>query len=146
MKLVIYLNVEGDGFNVLESGTFQSLTTEDAEKIHPVIAQVFSAKGKEEVAKSLHTLKEIVQQDLTTRTSYFFKDGKEVNNFDDYIIKSDNSQNDIKLSILHKHAPYLGHNQIKGSAHRESIEKMIEFVEDSNRVSFEFTSSSCNIL
>lgn len=74
-------------------------------------------------------LKQIAEVDKTTITSYFFQNGKQINNYDAYVINDAESQTSIKFSLWHENGPYRGHDDFKGFAHEDTIEKMIDFVE-----------------
>ena len=152
MKLTIYLNPEGNAFKIIRSERvegvllFPPLMKAEAESIHPIIGQVFSSDGKVAVASALRALKEVVQQDLINRTSSFFQNHQQVNKYENYVIKGDGVQEDIQLSIRHSHAPYFGHNDVKGGSHHDTFETMIEFVEDSNRIRDDLSDPGCTLL
>lgn len=53
MKLTIYLRAEGDGFDIKKPKSFENIGQEDADQIHPVIGQICSANGQEQVVSAL---------------------------------------------------------------------------------------------
>lgn len=148
MKITIYLKPDGDGFEIYndtpepivasaivgELGkTRRLMTLAEASAAHPVLAQIIQANSPETVVKVLKALNEIAKQDKTVVTSYFFNQGQQVNRYDNYILEGVNGES-VQFSVLHKHAAYIGHNDIKGAAHRESLSAMIKFAENKPEV------------
>ena len=142
MHIAIYLNSEGTEFAV-EHESKPEVGANDLVDIHPIMVQVFLAKGKIQVLAALKALKDIIKKDEVTPSSFFYIGKREIKNYDNYTITSI-AQKQISLSVTHRSAPYRGHQSIHGLAHRDSIEQMIGFVDGSDRVLIE-TSSCCSV-
>ena len=71
MKLSIYLNAQGDGFDVKNFAVPMPISAEEATTIHPIFGQLVTAKGPEQVVDALKALQKIAKKDMSHVTSYF---------------------------------------------------------------------------
>jgi len=122
MHLDIYLQAEGDSFRIKLG--HKDLTREAAKEIHPLIEQMISADSRETVLNALKAFrKEAKNQGISDNYWSSIK----------YLLQS-NNQEDIDVTLLHENAySYRGHAVKPGALHSDSIEKMIAFVDGSER-------------
>lgn len=129
MKLVIYLNSEGDGFEIRKNSL--PLSVGEITELDPIFAKMLEANTQEEIEGILNKLSGLIQpiSSHSYYPSFLSNTERKLYEFN----SCSNNGEKIELLLMHLHAPYEGHNSAPGNAHYHSIEEMLCFVKGLDR-------------